>query len=1012
MLEALALVLLAGLPATAQQKEIDRGSGGSSRHVIAPGKVQGFAVDLRSGELVRFAVEQQGIDVTLRLSAPGDEIVWEVDSPNGSHGPEELVAIAPVAGRYRLEVEASPDASAPGTYAMNPPEHRPATEADRELVAADHRYHEVRRWVRDNPRQAVSGLEPLLEVWRDLGDVRREAETLKTLCAAYPKLKRPDAAERACTQAIDLYRALGDERRLALMLQNTGAIYLRQGDPEWALKLLEESRSLFENHGDKHRLLNTLARLVTAYRQMGLVEQALAAIDLAREESRGIERSQSDALRLTEIADALRDFRRAKEAIGYYEKALIIYMSFGNERAAALCRLRIAETALDLGDIGRAEKSMDGFFDTDDPYYAATAYSTIGRLLYVKSKFHGARKALTKGLELARQGNDRRTEAWLLVRLAQLETSMGIMDRGLKRYDRSHELFQKIGNPHGQAISAARGAEVLRDQGRLHEAWQRVLPALDQVEALRAATNRRDLRLSFYGHRQDYYRIAIDILRRLHHQRPEARWDRIALDVNERRLRRELLDRLQAVPGRSADVDQALLRRQSELQKQLRDLIAAPTNPARAGQISASMVELESVHGKMRAASKEVSRAPVSEELAVSGVVKTLLDDDMLLLVYALDRDRSLLWAVTAPRIELHELAGRAEIEGAAAAFVKEITRVWSPIAFDRSQFGRKLSRMLLEPVSDVLDRYKRLVLVLDGGLQGVPFAALPPPGFFEAGDSRFLVEDHEIVVLPSLSTLIAQRRRSSTRAPSNDRLAILADPVFSSEDLRLSQGGQVARSAGSLPPRLERIGRLRGFDPWIRLEGSGTEAERIRDVWGVGRTSIATGFEATRQAFLELEDEGYGILHFATHAFLTPEIELSGLVFSLFDQGGHPLDGYLPTVEISQLDLSAELVVLSACETGLGWTFQGEGSLGLAWSFFHAGARRVISSMWKVQDEPTARLMAAFYRHLTRGLEPAAALRRAQVEEIERPDSHTHQWAAFVFQGDWQSPMVWRTQK
>jgi CHAT domain-containing protein len=166
-----------------------------------------------------------------------------------------------------------------------------------------------------------------------------------------------------------------------------------------------------------------------------------------------------------------------------------------------------------------------------------------------------------------------------------------------------------------------------------------------------------------------------------------------------------------------------------------------------------------------------------------------------------------------------------------------------------------------------------------------------------------------------------------------------------------------------------------------------------------------ATDFRANRAIAISPELGRYRIIHFATHGLLNSQHPLlSGLVFSLVDENGKPQDGFLRMHEIYNLQLPAELVVLSACQTALGEEIHGEGLVGLARGFMHAGARRVVASLWRVDDQATAQLMRHFYRGMLKEkLRPAAALRAAQIEMSRHPRwSAPYYWAGFVMQGEW----------
>jgi CHAT domain-containing protein len=297
-----------------------------------------------------------------------------------------------------------------------------------------------------------------------------------------------------------------------------------------------------------------------------------------------------------------------------------------------------------------------------------------------------------------------------------------------------------------------------------------------------------------------------------------------------------------------------------------------------------------------------------------------------------------------------------------------------------------------------------------------VPFAALEDP---RAAGSQPLIVDHEIVTLPSIATLKALRQENSNRPPARGRVAVLADPVVDAADSRLPPAaGRKARlpspqgdgrSALGASPDLERslrdVAPEDGLAGLTRLKGAGREAEIIAALVPPERRLIARGFDATRALATNPLLANYDSVHFATHGIINPvRPELSGLLLSLVDQHGEPQPGFLRAHEVYNLRLPVDLVVLSACRTGLGKELKGEGLVGLSRGFMYAGARRVAVSLWKIDDEATAELMGHFYRAMLRdNLAPAAALQRAQVAMWKsRRWRSPFFWAAFVIQGEW----------
>ncbi len=306
-------------------------------------------------------------------------------------------------------------------------------------------------------------------------------------------------------------------------------------------------------------------------------------------------------------------------------------------------------------------------------------------------------------------------------------------------------------------------------------------------------------------------------------------------------------------------------------------------------------------------------------------------------------------------------------------------------------------------PVAGEL-HHRRLLIAGDGALLYVPFAALPEPGAAPEAAPP-LIADHEVVAVPSASVLGALRRRSAPTEAAPGNVAVLADPVFRSDDPRLDGPARTAaaevRAEGPLDLR-ETVRDL-GMVGLARLPATRREALAIERASPPG-SLVALDFAASKRLALSGALRRFGYLHLATHGLVDVEHpELSGVVLSLLDEHGRSQDGFLRLYEIYQLDLAARLVVLSGCQTGLGEPVAGEGLVGLSWGFLHAGAERVLVSLWKVSDESTAELMRRFYAALFVGhASIPAALRQAQLSlRAEERWRSPYYWAGFTLQGD-----------
>jgi CHAT domain-containing protein len=276
----------------------------------------------------------------------------------------------------------------------------------------------------------------------------------------------------------------------------------------------------------------------------------------------------------------------------------------------------------------------------------------------------------------------------------------------------------------------------------------------------------------------------------------------------------------------------------------------------------------------------------------------------------------------------------------------------------------------------------------------------------------------HEVTSIPSASTLAVLRRELQGRAPAEKVVAVFADPVFDKADERITVassrnaggGHHRAPAAGAVEKivasELEEPGKSSDEVPALpRLPYTRQEAEAILALAPATGRKAALGFEANRTAAMSEDLSKYRIIHFATHSFLdSMHPELSGIALSMLDRQGRPQDGFLRSHEVFNLRLGAELVVLSGCRTGLGKEVRGEGLYGLTRGFMYAGSKRVLVSLWDVQDQATARLMTDFYRGLLGPKRPntATALREAQIAIWrERRWQAPYYWAGFVLQGE-----------
>ena len=983
--------------------------------------------ELEPGELIHLVAHQRGIDVAVRLRDLTGEVVVHVDSPNGIYGPEELVEIAETSGTYRFEVVGPEEEAHEGKLVFQVLERRPATAADRELVATDHVGRDA--WRNVKGRDAIATLRRALETWQRLEQPAREAETRYRLCRIHQRLNERDLALAYCDQALKIYRALGDRSMTATALIRAGSIRQRLGQVQRALLHFKEALPLIREIRSQADFVRTLGMIGSAHHRLREYRQALGYYDRALTilESSTSSDSVYAGLALSK-GTLLLDLNRTEDALEYYRRAEEIYRRFHDETRLPSALYRVANVSLRLGKLEEAEEKLveairilgaHASRSQETARDLAMSYCLLGRTRTRKGQYEASRVVLSKALELNHRAQDRQVEGITLLELGHLRVLLQEPEEGLRHLDQAFKILTEVEDLASQTVARLRGAEALRNLGRLDEAASHITPALLVHEKLRNSSDRVDVRTDYFAFRQEFFELAIDILMDLDAKEPEAGHHVRAFEIHERRRARELLDVLAERPivsRQQAGAD--LLDEEHRLEEELRALTRSVDAQDLDARIAQLVGQLSRMRGEIRQAARRAAALVAPTAPAGLGQVReAVLDENTLILVYSLGKERSYLWSISSKTIRAHELPPRRTVEGLARRFADHLRTPSTRGPQAEALVARQLSDMLLGPVSSELER-RRLIVVPMGDLQRIPFTALPMPGATLNED--FLIRHHEVVLLPSLSALLALRRNEQSREAPQRAIAAFADPVFRADDPRVRPpAGKTPASYASDPDPdpengdqerdVHRLSDRLGFDPYERLRYSRAEVEAILGLAPEQDHLLAVDFDASRENFVQSQLGDFRILHFATHAFQDQDHpELAGLVFSLVDENGRDRNGFLRAFEVSRLRLPVELVVLSACQTGRGKDIPGEGVMGLTRAFFDAGAARVISSLWRVSDRSTARLMTSFYQaHLQNELVPSAALRQAQLKMLEDPQTAApFHWAGFIFQGEWREAL------
>ncbi|HEX8845951.1 MAG TPA: CHAT domain-containing protein [Pyrinomonadaceae bacterium] len=821
-------------------------------------------------------------------------------------------------------------------------------------------------------------------------------------------------------KALPLWQGM-PERRLseeAETLRHIGGIYQSLGEYQQAFNYYSQAQTLYqEDRNNLSGIAQTLDAIGKAYGELGAYDTAIENLSRARDLYHQQKDYSSEAFALTALGRIRQFLGEAPKALNHYNQALSFLQSDRdkweratvlNNKGAVLTELgRTGEALAVLNEALRLESEVKHVLGE------AFTWKNIGKAYYTKRLYQQALDAYDKGLSLSRRLKFERLEAEILYLMALVES----------------------------------------ERGRLPEARSSVKQAIPLVESIRTKITSLEQRASYFSTVREYYELYIDLLMRLHKNNRTADYEAEALRASEQGRARSLLELL-AESGADIrqGVDPKLLQRKQALQLQLNSKASQEFRLLGSKQLDGQQLEgqrlviskeirsltndLEQIEAELRQSNPRYKELTQPQPLNLKQIQQQVLDSETMLLEYSLGARRGYLWAVTPDSITSYELPERSVIEAAARQVYDLLNarnkrnRLETPAQraarvarSDREipAAAASLSQMVLAPVAAQLGK-KRLIIVADGVLQYIPFAVLPDPSAEpESATAQPLIVGHEIVSLPSASTLSVIRREVAGRKAAPKVVAALADPVFMRNDERVKAVlNKIGSADEAAPARAGGAESVKEFElveaaedtgvssggPYVpRLPGSRIEAEEIMAMVPPAERKLALDFESSRDVATSSELSKYRYVHFSTHGFLNSvHPELSGLVFSLMSERGEAQDGFLRAHEIFNLKLPAELVVLSACRTGIGKEVKGEGLVSLTRGFMYAGAPRVVVSLWSVSDFGTTALMVRFYRQMLKeGKRPAEALRAAQISLMrEKQWQSPFYWAAFTLQGEW----------
>jgi CHAT domain-containing protein len=905
-------------------------------------------------------------------------------------------------------------------------------------------------------------------------DIEVTFESLKVLSDAYIKL---GDRQKALKTLEKIYKFPENDKNLPLIAKTfseMAEIYINSGETQRALEFYTKAFTLQQKVANLTEQSTLITGQSTILEHMGDIYLSLGDYELSLGTYfQALRLSQKEVSKLRNVSAAgagvidsshisiLQEPIYGKQAVllwnigqvylakGNYNKALetlnqarrVVYSNNTYQPYQMHPLLSMVETYIKLKDYKAAlsvaykitEEVPEGHFRKQKTKIYSYGYQ--GRVHLAARDYQNALKAFQQALAFWQQDREEKVQDMdrkLQLRIGEAYTGLKQYSNAIDTYNQVLQKERKVGSLFEESKIHHLIAVTERDRGNLQAARTQIETSLQIVENLRTKVIDPQLRNTYFASVQNYYEFYIDLLMKLDRQQPQKKYKEFALGASERKRARGLLELLtEAHVDIRKGVDPKLLEQERDWQFKFDALEKRRIELYNSGKLTKVQIEsieqeknnlmsqYRTLQAQIRATSPSYAALTQPQPLSLAQIQQKVLDDDSVLLEYSLGEERSYLWAVTKNGLYTSILPKRSEIETAAKKFRDALSSSNSrtQLGNDVVKTGLLLRKLILEPVSSHLKGKKRLLLVSDGALQYIPFSAIPTSS--TAIDHSVLppplLMEHEIINLPSASTLATLRHELAGRQSTAKSIAIFADPVFSNKDERIKNSKQQTQepvtssdkilNAVPLSFQTLRSSATESGISFGRLPGTRQEAQTIINLMHDSSRILALDFDASKTNVIHSNLSQYRIIHFATHGMMNAiHPEQSGVVLSLVDKSGKAQNGFLQLSDIFNLNLSADLVVLSACQTGIGQEVKGEGLISLTRGFMYAGAPRVLVSLWSVNDESTTELMTRFYQNMMlKNLPPAAALRTAQLELQKQPKwKSPYYWAAFTLQGEW----------
>lgn len=1037
------IFLLFSLNLFAQTETVALEAGKPIEREMAGGEVHIYRVSLTSGQYLNLYVNQKLIDVVVTAFAPDGSKIIEKDGFTGNRGYERVWLIADKTGDYRIEVKSLEKDAPAGKYEIKIVELRQSNEKDVPNVAALNLlaeaallYQQVENKLVENTeetlKKSLAKYEQSLTLFRAAGNLDGESSALFESGNVSATLGKKSQAINYWEQFVTFNEKRGKPVTATNGLMNMALFYWGIGDYAKAIETYQKAYLIFEKAGVKAGMIQVLTNVGNIYSDgLGDFNEALEYLKKAVALAEQLNDPEELTAPYSGIGTLYSQLGNYSKAFEYDHKALALCERFRDKRCVANLQMNIGD---DYGHIGNFElalnyfqKSFENFKELKRNNGQATALLLMGEVYGDLERYEEALKNLYKALEMFEQSGYQPRIGASLTRIGMIYRQQGDYDRSLEYLNRAFELRKTLNNKadmseilneiaiaqllkgnYIETIDFARqAAEIAKKNNDSETFWNSKLnlgkayrglkepakareafnEAVETIEQLRSQIGGEQAQERFFGTRTaPFYELV-----KLYVEQNDLT---AALNYAERAKSRTLLDAFRS--GR-INFNKAMTVEEQKQERRLKtELVSINTQISKETErekrdtvlvadlqnhLQKKRLEFEDFQTRLYAAHPELKiQRGEMKPVFLEESAALLPDGKSALLEYVVADDKAFLFVITkdaAAKVSLK--AYPIDVKQKDLAQKTENFRL--KLAKGDLDFGkdaRDLYNLLLKPAEAQLKNKTNLIIVPDASLWDLPFQAL------QTANNKYLVEAAAVSYAPSLTALREMAKKSRNRQITDATLLAFGNPTVGKETSE----------------RVKQVFMSERLDPLPEAERLVTGLGKL---YGANRSKVFVGAEA-REETAKTESSKYRIVQFAAHGILNDVSPMYSHIVLAQKADNPNEDGLLEAWEMKDLDLNADMVILSACETARGRVSSGEGVIGMSWALFIAGAPTTVASQWKVESSSTTELMLEFHRQLLTGknITKAEALRRASLKLMKMPNyKHPSYWAGFVMVGD-----------